>query len=425
MIYKSIDKKTKGAWLIHHTNKLQNVTNQSTHEKTFLAGKAGLLLSAISASDQVVIGKERLEALAKASNINTTFELPKLVDVLEEKSLIDKSQSGAIEVLGITTTAALIHTSDIFDSLNPSKTETAAISIAEYASIQPQTQRHISEILSDEFELSSADLAQVLFDAQQIGFVDTEDLGGNILYFNGNLFRRDAAGKINTVLESLNSSEQQKLNEAIHILKEKTCVTVQSIEIILGTPLFRKICAIGLLDINIVSNSKEEVGFVTLPSAFSKFSNSMEEDAFDLTKALVSSLTYGMTKSPYYRGQIVAIDRLLSALIDGWEVGPASAIGQDYRILELKGVVQVSVGSRNGRTGPMMKLLKKEVGILAREALRQGDISEQSLPDLPSAAITKFTGPEVNREIQRRNQLQQSPKATNDMLTVLRTKGKI
>lgn len=44
---------------------------------------------------------------------------------------------------------------------------------------------------------------------------------------------------------------------------------------------------------------KGEVGFLTKPSSFSKYSSSDVDDAFDLAKAFVSSLTYGMTKSSH------------------------------------------------------------------------------------------------------------------------------
>lgn len=107
----------------------------------------------------------------------------------------------------------------------------------------------------------------------------------------------------------------------------------------------------------------------------------------------------------------------------GDSVGPVRAIAEDYKILELKGVVEVKTGTKNGRTGPMLKLLKKEVGELTLQAIRQGDVSEHSLTALPSAAVTRFNGPENNRERVRRTQKKMSPKATNDMLSVLRTGG--
>ena len=51
----TIDKKTQGAWLIHHASKLQTVVNSSPFENINIAGKAGMLLSALSTSQQLTI----------------------------------------------------------------------------------------------------------------------------------------------------------------------------------------------------------------------------------------------------------------------------------------------------------------------------------------------------------------------------------
>lgn len=420
-----MDKKTKGSWLIHHTNKLQGVTNQIGYEKTFLAGKAGILLSAISSNNQVTVNNDRLTVLAKAANINTTFELPKLIEVLQQQQLIDTA-GGGIAVLGVTTAKTLQHTSDIFDALAPGSAEVATIALAELASLEPVLAGHVAIELADSYQLGKAEIGQLMSDAEQIGFVDAEKLSpGETLLFNGNLFRRETTRKIKAVLDSLTSAEQSKLNELTETLKKQACVDTDFASKLLGEPLFQKVTAIGLFDISVVSNSTEDVGFLTLPSAFSKYSNSMVDDAFDLAKAFVSSVTYGMTKSSYARGQIQMVDALLSALVRGESVGPVNAIAQDYKVLELKGVVEVKTGTKKGRTGPMLRLLKTEVGELALQAIRQGDVSEHSLSSLPTAAVTTFSGPEHNREKVRRAQTKVSPKATNDMLSILRTGGGI
>ena len=57
---------------------------------------------------------------------------------------------------------------------------------------------------------------------------------------------------------------------------------------------------------------------------------SVLDDAFDLAKALVSALFYGMTQSRAGRGRIEVIGLLLRKLIGGGHVGPATAIGEDY-----------------------------------------------------------------------------------------------
>lgn len=420
-----MDKKTKGSWLIHHTNKLQGITNQAGYEKTFLAGKAGILLSAISSNNQTTINNDRLNVLAKAANINTTFELPKLIEVLKQQQLVDTT-GGGVAVLGVTTAKTLQHTSDIFDALMPGASEVASIVLAEAASIEPVISCHIATELADSYKLAKPDIQQLMSDAEQIGFVDAEDLGaGQTLLFNGNLFRRETTRKIKAVLDSLASAEQSKLNELTDTLKKHACVSTDFATSLLGEQLFKKVIAIGLFDISVVSNSTEDAGFLTLPSAFSKYSNSMVDDAFDLAKAFVSSMTYGMTKSSYARGQIQMVDALLSALVRGESVGPVNAIAQDYKVLELKGVVEVKNGTKKGRTGPMLRLLKTEVGELALQAIRQGDVSEYSLSSLPTATVSIFKGPEHNREKVRRSQIQASPKATNDMLSILRTGGGI
>lgn len=416
-----MDHKVKGSWLIHHTNKLQNMNSQGAYQNTYVAGKAGILLSAISESQETVVSNDKLEILASAANINIGFELPILKNVLAEHELIDLSESG-VGVLGITTSSALQHTSNIFESLNPKAIESSALDLAETVSIKPFSSNELSEEISDKYKLASAAVTQLFHDSEQIGFVDVENINANEkVLFNGNLFRRDSATKIKSVLDSLNTVEQSSLNELTLMLKRNSCVSCNDASRILGTTLFNKVNSIGFFDINVVSNNQEEVGFLTLPSAFSKFSNSMVDDAFDLAKAFVASLTYGMTKSDHARGQISMIDKLLGALIDGREVGPVKAIGQDYKMLELKGVVSIRIGMKNGRHGPIMRLLKKEVGELALQAIRQGDVSEQSIKSLPGAAITKFRGPEANREMIRRQQIIRSPFETNDMINSLRT----
>lgn len=102
--------------------------------------------------------------------------------------------------------------------------------------------------------------------------------------------------KITAVLDSLSVDEQSKLNEFTEALKKHAWISIESAKSQRGQTLFEKTSAIGLFDINIVSNDTEEVGFITLPSASCKYSTSMVDDAFDLAKAFVSSITYGMNR---------------------------------------------------------------------------------------------------------------------------------
>jgi len=45
----AMDKKTEGAWIIHHANKLQTVAGEVEFQEVDFAGKCGVLLSALRA----------------------------------------------------------------------------------------------------------------------------------------------------------------------------------------------------------------------------------------------------------------------------------------------------------------------------------------------------------------------------------------
>lgn len=411
-----MDAKTKGAWLVHHTHKLEQVSGSQEFNNVYAAGKAGILLSALSASDQTSLPQSQVEVLAKASNINTLFELPKLLDLLQARGLVQPSKQG-VDVLGVTTSAVVQHAADIYDHLGPSSVENAALAFSELASQAPLSQKESTTYLGDTFKLTGGQSAGLLEQAEQVGFVDFEDLGGDKVYFNGNLFRREHIAKTQAVLNSLTEDDSRRVVSVEELLKRAGCVSLTEVTKVLGVKLLEKLNAISMYDISVVNNDQENVAFVTRPAAFSKYGNPLVEDALDLAKAFVSSLTYGMTRSSAARGRITMIEKLMRALIAGRWVGPVDAIGQDYRALELKGVVKVRP---NPPRGYDMKLLKKDVGHIALEVIRAGDASGVVL-NLPGATVTGYVGPEPNRESRRRKQQISSKHATRDIVMALRT----
>lgn len=414
-----MDKKTQGAWLLHHSQKLQATTNQDFDAIAF-AGKSGTLLSAISAEAQTVVPQKRLEALARANHISPKTEMPAIITELERQRLIVPGKGG-VEVLGLTGHKILEHTARIFDEGEHEAYEDAVILVSEIASENPTTDKLASEFLSDHFKLSSVQVRETLDLAGNIGFFDSEQISTNEkLLFNGNLFRRDDARKVNAVLSSLTAAEAAALNEANLKLQEAGCLPLEALTKILSKNLFDRLHSIGLFDVSVVGNDQGKSHFVTRPAAFSKFNNSIADDALDLAKALVASLTYGMTVSSYYRGRIQMISKLMNKLIAGYSVGPATAIGNDYQALELKGVVAVSPADGGMFT---MRLLKPEVGRLALAVIEQGDITGESVVQLPGAKVTEYISPELNREVQRKNSTEAVKLKTRNLLQEIRTGG--
>ncbi|MBN1601233.1 MAG: hypothetical protein JW915_06470 [Chitinispirillaceae bacterium] len=417
-----MEKRTKGAWLINHTKKLQDVNNAHEFEDIELAGKCGVFLSNLAASnEQSDLNADTVSAIAKVSNIKKT-EIETIKQKLVESKLIETGAMGSISVLGITTSSVLSHTSDIFAKSNPSNYQQAALELAENVSDLPKTEEPLAEYISDSYKLAKAETSDLLQQAEEIGFIDYETLDDKSkFYFNGNLFRRDGVKKTNAVLASLVAEDTSKIVELDSLLSSSGCITVEKAKSILGETLLSKLQSIGMYDFNEVSNSKEIKTFVTKPAAFSKYGNPFEEDALDLAKAFVSALYYGINYSTHGRGKITMLHALLRKLINGTEVGPATAIGEDYKILEFKRVVQLRQLPDSNMY--YMRLLKKDIGALAMQVLEIGDTTEQTIigSSMYSGSVTNYKGPEYKRTVNRKKQTSQSKKSVAELLRTFRS----
>lgn len=416
-----MNKRTEGAWLISHTKKLLEIRDASEFEDIELAGKCGVFLSNLAASDeQSDLNSDKVMAIARVSNIKKT-EIETVKSVLQDAKLIETSKNGSLSVLGVTTSAVLSHTADIFDNSNPSNYQKAAIDLSDNVSDLPKGQKILNEYISDTYHLTSQEANDLFVQAEDIGFIDFETLDDKSkFYFNGNLFKRDSVNKTNAVLSSLQPDDHRKLLELDQHLTSKGCVTFDKAKSILGAILLSKLQSIGMYDFNEVSNSIETKIFVTKPSAFSKYGNPFEEDALDLAKAFVSSLFYGINFSSAGRGKITMLKALLRKLVSGYEVGPATAIGEDYRLLELKRVIQLRKKPNTNQY--YMKLLKKDIGALAMQVLEFGDTTEQTIigSDFYSGSITNYIGPEQKRYVNRKRQNTQSKQSVAELLRTFR-----
>jgi len=399
-----MEKRTEGAWIIHHTKKIQEVTRAPDFEDIDLAGKCGLFLSSLAASDEEsTLEKEKVNAIAKASGIKK-IELASIKENLRDAQLIDTSVDGGISVLGITTSNVLSHTAEIFEELKPNNFQKASLELTNYSSDKPVAETYLKEYISDNYKLTTNKNDVLFKQAEDIGLLDYENIEAEKLYFNGNLFKKDIIKKTAKILDSLSEDESRKVKELDSALTGDGCVTLVFAKSILGTVLLSKLQSIAMYDFNEVSNDQHSQIFLTKPSSFSKFGNPFEDDALDLAKAFIASLIYGMKISTSGRGKIqsyIMLHNTLKKLLRGESVGPCTAIGQDYQVLELNRVIQLEK-SYNDRY--YMRLLKFDIGQIALDVIQNGDLAEQSTLDtnLHSSSVSTYTGPEKNRRKTRR-----------------------
>lgn len=417
----SISPETLGAWVVHHGRKLQrDLSGAAEFSAIDGAAKGGLLLAGMAASEDSTLSAEQVQALAQAASLNPKTELAGYLAMLKDRQLIDVTSSGSVALVGLNSRMVLRESANLFEGLKPSAEERAVIDLAEVASGTPRLQTHERKRLSEAFAMRPTDVDELLRRSTEIGFVDFEADGSDRLLFNGNLFRRSSPTKSMQVLNSLSSAEHERVVQVNLLLAEKGCLDRDKVRSTLSDTLFDKLMAAGYFDINTVSNNLGEHAFVTAPAAFHKFVNPLVDDAFDLAKALVAALTYGMAKSTAGRGRITQPAALLRKLVSGDEVGPASAIGQDYRMLELRRVISLR---RYSGDQFFMRLLKRDIGEIAQQVLMRGGANDQVLGTVPTAAMSGYIGPEETRQNFRRQQNAPSRKHTGDILQKLREQG--
>lgn len=400
-----MNNRTKGAWIISHTKKLQDFSETANFEDIQLAGKCGLLLSNLTASsEESLITKEKVEAIATNSNINKKLELPAIKEALKSAELIDYSANGDISVIGITTANILNHTAGLFDNNENTAYQNASIEIANYVSEKPIDGLILKEYISDTFLIDSKTNENLFIQAEEVGLIDFEIIDSEKTYFNGNLFKKDNIDKTNKVLASLNTEDSRKLVDLDNLINREGCVLFEVAKNILGETLLNKLKSIGMYDFNEVSNFTHSKIYLTKPSAFAKFGNPFEDDVLDLAKSFIASLIYGMQISTNDRGKIQdysMLQRTLRKLLRGEQVGPCTAIGQDYLILEMNRVIILEPVSYNRY---YMRLLKYDVAEVALEVIENGELAEHSTIEKPikSSNVSKYKGPEAHRNEARR-----------------------
>jgi hypothetical protein len=399
-----MDKQTRGAWLLAQSKNLDSVVGAPRFENIAYAGKIGRLYNILRRGTSSDVAS-RVEAdavtrLCQLNNIDLAARREGL-RVLKEDGRISVETDGSVVVLGATTRAVLETTSEIFESAGPSNDESAVLDLSQMVSERPQERKRAEQFIGDTHRLSKADASSLIDLSRQTALIDQESDKDRVILFNSNTFRdRGRAKKAYFLLQGLSAADAARVTEMEESLRKEGTVYEADVEKLLGSDLYRRLVSIGYFDRMEVNNDREAVGYLALPDAFQKYGKPFEEDPVDDAKALLSSLTYGMTRSSYTRGQVTLPTLLLKKLISGGTVGdqrPVRAIGEDYKELEKRGVVQV-IPAGSGRY--MMNLLKKDVGELALAIVSGRNAAEEALL-MSTSAATGFKGPDENRNAVR------------------------
>lgn len=424
-----MEQKTKGAWLLAQSKSLDgyNGTGAARLENISYSGKIGRLYNLLRRqSDEAMtftISKQIVENACKLNGVDKSARLVGL-QVLKDAGRIDVAKDGSIAVLGATTQAVLEATAEIFEDQHPSADEEAILDLSERVSGKPLRRSEAEEYISDTHKIQKADTTTLVDLSKKTALIDEEGEHARGILFNSHTFRDGKyAEKAHKVLEQLKADEQSRLTEVQDRLTRCGALYEADVEKILGADLYKRLISVGLFDRMEVSNSTESVGYIASPNDFQKYGRPFEEDPIDDAKALIASLTYGQTRSSYARGQITMPEALIRALVRGDELAARSggirAIGEDYRELEARQVVEVTKKSQGRYT---MRLVKQDVGELALTIIRGGAAAQEAVL-MDGSPARAFKGPHASRnEVREKNNITDK-RFVHDALDRLRSGG--
>ncbi len=244
------------------------------------------------------------------------------------------------------------------------------------------------------------------------------------LYFNRYQFG-DKAEDIAKAFPMLSDGLREELDAAIDQVGGRPGVPLDDLQMSERTKDLA--VGLGILDVSEVPSPSGVVKFVTsaglAPPSVGGQTSHLENDIFHHAKMLLSSFRYGQLRSTASRGRIndpaVLVDRLLSQ----GEVGPCTAIGEDYVTLEANGVIRTV--QANDRVGSQfsMQLRRREPAQIVLDLFESGvsdTIAAKSVPKNLQLPLG-YTGPETQRVAAYRRLVPHGDKSVRALMEGLRT----
>ncbi|MFL2077168.1 hypothetical protein [Marinilactibacillus psychrotolerans] len=392
-----------GYWAVatqKHLCKFQtNSPNYEEFDALNVSGKAGRLLGLIRGNTQITDIK-RMEKLAGTMGIGkrelkkTIF--PELERVTDKKIELHKNSSGEIiglEEYFLSTEEVLSAAGDYFEYMEPDDTERITVETLSNTKKIPNSGSELHSILAKEY--SEETIKHSLVYQEQFRLIKKSTINNDEMYSNEYVWN-GKQDKIIHSLQKLDIVSREELSTFIELL-QKTQGTSQS-QIGLNEQLLLLAKKTGIIDpINIKTSRSFNQEFLFTSNFLG--GETLTNDILDDVKLLISSIRFGTKFTQYSRlsNPILFLERLVA----GGKVGPHSANGTDYILLESRGIIKTTPSiHRPGRF--YMELLKKDIGNKALEILKSSNYDIESSVDRynfsdPQDKHVYFESPENSR----------------------------
>ncbi|AZV69229.1 hypothetical protein DT426_27525 [Bacillus cereus] len=367
----NIELMKSGYWSIATQKHLKNFTPDSTHLDEFdslsLSGKAGRFLGVIRGNTSIDNAK-KLEKMAQSVGIARrelhTIILPEL----------EKASDGTVEVMWdvlgnivhieeyiFSQNKVLEITGQFLENMNPTDIERITLETMDETKRAPLLEHELLNLLSKKgFHEKNIELSTNLQTSFSL-IQKLTNMGKEPIYSNEYVWGANHH-KIAHAFTSLQLEEKQTLKEVIDLVQNTQGFPLEKLPPIDGNLILLS-KKIGMINPTTIISSRgvqKEFGF----SANLLESNPYNDDIMDDVKLLLASIRFGENYTPY--STIKHPERFLNYLIEQKKIGPHSANGTDYTLLERRGIVKVTK-SEFYQDRYYLELIREDV---AKEALK-------------------------------------------------------
>lgn len=428
-----MDNIEKGSWIINTVKHVTGVRNDTVElnalEVTEKAGKAGILLGKLLVDKQEIISGKKLNVFARTANISpdairTYAEILKKFGQVDYK--LDKfDQVSELEIYCMSTESAIKTVTDIFDYFEPSEIEKGNLESLKVTFELPASREELVNTLVNKKKISESDVSEILDLESAFALIKKENIDNVDIYYNEYAFADDAS-KISRAIAVLPETQRNDVVYVMEQVKKSQGFLADNFCDKINPSIISMMEGVGLLDGITVNSDFGKAVFYTTPQLIGPGIGTwkISTDVFNHAKLLLSSLRYGEYKSVSSRGAIYTTSKMMNIvnkLLRGEWVGPCTAIGEDYKLLEVAGVI--SVQPYNGMY--RMKLRQIEVGKLVKQMLEYNMLVNDSVNDIDvfNNLPTGYIAPEERRKIIQADRTMPVKQIQEKFIASIRTGG--
>ncbi|WP_153465078.1 hypothetical protein [Sediminibacillus terrae] len=367
-----------GYWSIATQKHLKKYQSDSANFDEFdalhVSGKAGRLIGMLR-------GNNKIESMPKLKKMAGTigiggFELNNILPVLEKVSdkQIEVKRNTYDEIIGIeeyvyTNEDVLNISGSLFEYQNPSDIQRIAVHSLGETKKLPQLEIELMQKLH-KLGYSDQDIEISCAIQQQFKLLQKFDKGKEPIYSNEYVWGTNHH-KIAYGIKDLDIADKDDLTALIDSIQKKQGFPIEDLPPI-APNLLNLALKTGIINPTIVATNrgiKKEFGFSSNLIGEGLYN----DDILDDVKILLASMRFSERYTQY--SKIHDLNSFLRALIDRDKVGPHSANGTDYILLEKKGIIETIPDSKGKY---FMRLLKKDVGEAALKIINEPNFDIQT-----------------------------------------------